>query len=209
MLKIVSKLFFLSILLVASACAPRYVEIPTYEGMDVREVLAAKKSVSDIEAVFSVTFEKEDTSMKGDGKMDVSRDGDLALRIYSFGFLAFELTSHDGIVHSNPPVDRNKSTMLTYGLRDCLFWWDIDDPDFKEENDAYIFSDVVRKIWIEKKTMLPMKQTVSLSDGRELVITYESPEKMNEIWYPTKIRIQLAQYSVTLVIRELLFVLKA
>ena len=208
MLKSVLKLFFLSILLVASACAPRYGEIPTYEGMDVREVLAAKKSVSDIEAVFSVTFENEDTSIKGDGKIDVSRNGDLVLRIYSFGFLAFELTSHDGIVHSNPPVDRNKSTILTYGLRDCFFWWDIDDPDFKEENDAYIFSDVVRKIWIEKKTMLPVKQTVSLSDGRELIITYENPEEMNETWYPTKIRIQLAQYSVILVIKELLFVLK-
>ena len=208
MLKIVSKLFFLSILFIIFACAPRRVEIPSYEGVNVREVLAAKKPVADIEAVFSITFEKEEASVKGDGKANISRNGDLALRVYSFGFLAFELAARDGIIKSDPPVDRNKAAILTYGLRDCLFWWDIDDYRLEEENDAFLFSNSVRKIWIDKKTMLPFKQVISLSDDRELVITYENPEKINGTWHPSKIRIQLSRYSVILVIKEMLFILE-
>jgi hypothetical protein len=208
MLKIVSKLFFLSILFIIFACAPRRIEIPSYEGVDVREALAAKKPVSDIEAVFSITFEKEDTSVKGDGRANISRNGDLDLRVYSFGFLAFELTARDGIIKSDPPVDRNKAAILTYGLRDCLFWWDIDEYRLEEEKDAFLFSNAVRKIWIDKKTMLPFKQMISLSEDRELVITYENPEEINGTWYPSKIRIQLARYSVILVIKNLLFVLE-
>ena len=49
------------------------------------------------------------------------------MRIYSFGFLAFEMTAHNGIIKSKPPVDRNKGILLSSGLRDCLFWWDIKD----------------------------------------------------------------------------------
>lgn len=208
MLKIVLKLFFLSTLFLIFACAPRRVEIPSYEGVDVREVLAAKKPVSDIETVFSITFEKEDTSVKGDGKANISRNGDLDLRVYSFGFLAFELAARDGIMKSDPPVDRNKAAILTYGLRDCLFWWDIDEYKLEEEENAFLFSNSVRKIWIDKKTMLPFKQVISLSDDRELIIAYENPEKINGNWYPSEIRIQLARYRVILVIKEILFILE-
>ena len=35
MSKIVSKLFLVSILIILSACAPKRVEVPSYEGVDV------------------------------------------------------------------------------------------------------------------------------------------------------------------------------
>lgn len=209
MLKTASTLFFLSILLIIFACAPRRIEIPSYEGLDVREVLAVKKNVSDIEAVFSITFEQEDTSVKGEGKANLSKNGDLDLRVYSFGFLAFELVARDGIIRSNPPVDRNKAAILSYGLRDCLFWWDIDGYTLEQGPDAFLFSNTARRVWIDKKTMLPLQQIISLADDRELVITYENPEKINGTWHPARIKIQLSRYSVILVIRELVFVLSA
>jgi hypothetical protein len=209
MWKTVSKLFFLSVVLLAFACAPRRVEIPTYEGLDVREVLLEKKPVAEIDAVFSITFERDETEIKGEGKANISRNGDLALRVYSFGFLAFELTSQDGAINSNPAIDRNKGVILTYGLRDCLFWWDVQDFSIGEENNAYVFSNSVRRVWIDKATMLPQKQTISLSDGRELLITYELPRQISGNWYPSRIRIELSRYAVTLVIKELSFILDA
>ncbi|MEW6586048.1 MAG: hypothetical protein AB1442_10620, partial [Nitrospirota bacterium] len=146
---------------------------------------------------------------KGEGKANVSRSGDLALRVYSFGFLAFELTSQDGAISSNPAIDRNKGVILTYGLRDCLFWWDIEDSSIDEQDNAYVFSNSIRSIWIDKATMLPQKQTISLSDGRELLITYERPQQIGGNWYPSRIRIQLSRYAVILVIKELSFILDA
>jgi hypothetical protein len=50
-----------------------------------------------------------------------------------------------------------------------------------------------------------MKQEVFLEDGKALHIFYEDVEKMGDVWYPSTIKIQLSQYSVTLKMREILF----
>ncbi len=43
-----------------------------------------------------------------------------------------------------------------------------------------------------------------LEDGRELDIYYENPEKIGDLWYPSKIRIELSRYAVTLRIKDIL-----
>ncbi len=207
MSKIVSKLFLLSAVLFVFSCATKRVEVPVYEGVDVRDVLHSKNNISSIETRFSITFEKEDTEIKGDGLLNISREGDMNMRIYSFGFLAFELASENGIIRSSPVIDRNKGIILTHGLRDCLFWWDIKDFDVIENEKDYLLRNSSRKIWIDRRTMLPVRQTVSLEDGRELDISYENPEKTGDTWYPSKIRIELSRYAVVLRIKDISFIL--
>lgn len=207
MSKIVSKLFLLSAVLFVFSCATKRVEVPVYEGVDVRDVLHSKNNISLIETRFSITFEKEDTEIKGDGLLNISREGDMNMHIYSFGFLAFELASENGIIRSSPVIDRNKGIILTHGLRDCLFWWDIKDFDVIENEKDYLLSNSSRKIWIDRRTMLPVRQTVSLEDGRDLDISYENPEKTDDIWYPSKIRIELSRYAVVLRIKDISFIL--
>ncbi|MFH0933064.1 MAG: hypothetical protein V1832_01945 [Nitrospirota bacterium] len=181
------------------------IEIPVYEGIDVRDVLSAKNSISAMDATFSIIFEKGDSEMRGEGVLNISRIGDLSLRVYSFGFLALEVTSENGMIKSNPRIDRNKSKILTQGLRDCLFWWDIQDFEIDEKDGMYLLRNFSREIWLDKKTILPIKQRVSLEDGKELRISYEDVEKMGDVWYPSTIKIELSQYSVTLKMREILF----
>ena len=208
MLKIVWKLFLLSILFVLFACAPKRVELPSYEGVDLKNVLASKKNISAIETRFSIIFEKDDTEMKGDGALNILQTGDMKMRLYSFGFLAFELSSQNGIIKSKPVIDRTKGMILTDGLRDCLFWWDITDFDTREKEGNFILSNSTRQVWIDGKTMLPVRQIISLDDGRELNIFYENPEKTGDTWYQSKIRIELAKYAVTLKIKDMLFILR-
>jgi hypothetical protein len=179
--------------------------MPVYEGIDVKDVLYSKNSISAIDTTFSIVFEKDDTEIRGEGVLNISRDGNLNLRVYSFGFLALELISEDGIIKSNPRLDRSKGTILTSGLRDCLFWWDIKDFEIDEKDGISLLINPSREIWIDRKTMLPIKQTVALEDGRKLDIYYESPEKISDMWYPSKIRIELSRYSVTLKIKEISF----
>ena len=62
-----------------------------------------------------------------------ARNGDLTMRIYSLGFLAFELISENGSIKSSRPLDNNKRVILTYGLRDCVFWWDMGDFEIEEQ----------------------------------------------------------------------------
>ena len=206
MLKAVSGLFLLSIILFLFSCAAPRVEMPVYEGIGVEDALRSKNSISAIETTFSITLEKDDTGMKGDGVLNISRNGNLNLRVYSFGFLAFELILENGIIKSVPVIDRNKVTILTYGLRDCLFWWNIKDFKIYEKEGVYLLKNLSRSLWIDRKTMFPIKQTVFLKDGSELNIQYGNPEKAGDVWYPSKIKIDLSEYSVTLKIKEISFV---
>lgn len=205
MLKIVSRLFLLSIILFLFSCAAPRVEMPVYEGIDVEDALRSKNSISAIEATFSITLEKDDIEIKGDGVLSIYRNGNLNLRVYSLGFLAFELMSENGTIKSVPAIDRDKGTILTYGLRECLFWWDIKDFEIDEKEGVYLLKNLSRKLWIDRRTMFPIKQTVFLEDGSELDIYYENPEKEGDIWYPSKIKIDLSKYSVTLKIKEISF----
>jgi hypothetical protein len=205
MWKNVSTLFLVSALLILYSCAVKRTELPDYQGMDVQEVLSSRNDISSIETTFAITFEKDDTEMRGDGALNLLKNGDLSMRIYSFGFLAFEMTAHNGIIKSNPPIDRTKGIILSSGLRDCLFWWDIKDFSVEEDESAYILKNMTRSLWINRETMLPIRQMISLEDGRELMIRYENPDYAGALWYPSKIRIELARYAVTLNIREISF----
>jgi len=151
-------------------------------------------------------FEKDDSEMRGDGALNLLKNGNLSLRIYSLGFLAFEMTALDGVIRSNPPVDRNRSIMLTSGLRDCLFWWDMAEFDMEEDEHTYVLQARTRSLRIDKRTMLPADQTILLDDGNKLFITYSNPDNSGSMWYPRKMRIELTRYAVTILIREISFV---
>lgn len=202
----VLKLFLISVIFFSCSCAPKRVEMPVYEGADIREFLSSKNSIESIDTVFSITFEKPDAEIRGEGALNISRNGDMVMRVYSFGFLAFEMTSRDGIIRSNPAIDRNKGTILTSGLRDCLFWWDMNDFQVEETEGEFLLRNLTRMLWLEKKTAFPMKQVIALEDGRELNIFYANPEKTGNVWYPSKIRIELSRYAVTLKIRNMSFI---
>ena len=205
-MKNVLRLFFINTIILLCSCAAPEVQVPTYEDMDVGEALSMKEHISAIEAEFSITFYRGDSKRSGDGILTISKDGALNLRVYSLGFLAFELTSQDGIIKSDPVLDRTKREILTYGLRDCLFWWDIRDYEIDEQEDMYLIRSYPRKLWVDRKTMLPVQQSVQLEDDRELWFYYEEPQKMGDVWYPSKIRIELSRYSLNLEFDEMLFV---
>jgi len=59
------------------------VEIPVYEGVNVRTFFCQRARIPGIETTFSVTFERDDTEMKAKG-FGICQDGDMNMRIYSF-----------------------------------------------------------------------------------------------------------------------------
>ncbi len=205
MSKIALKLFWVSVALVLVSCAPKAVEMPSFEGRDFREAFSAREAVSSIDTVFSVSFEKKDSERKGDGALTISRTGDMSLRIYSLGFLAMELTSRDGVVKSSPRIDRNKTYLLTEGLRECLFWWDMKDYTIEDTPDCFVLRNGGRTLWIDKKMLLPVRQRIFFDIGKELNIYYEAPRKAGGLWYQSKIRIELSRYSVRLTVKKISF----
>lgn len=198
MLKTLLWLFLLSIVLSSCAAAT----LKTRVGKD---VLSPKENISNINTIFSIIVKKDDTEIEGDGVLNISRNGNLNLRIYSLGVLAFELTYENGTIKSIPALKRNKAKILISGLRECFFWWDVKDVEIEEEGDTYIFKNPQKRMWIDRKTLLPIKQTVFLEHGQKADIYYEDMRNVNGRLYPSKINIEVAGYSVMLRIKDISF----
>lgn len=199
------RLFFLSIICLLVSCVPKAASPPLPEKSSLAEVIAGRQAISQIDAAFSVLFEKADSTMRGDGTLQILSNGDLDLKVYSLGFLAMELTSHDGVVKSNPGLDSSRKAVLTNGLRDCLFWWDIEDYTIEEGTDYYLLRNTGREVLIGKKDILPKKQLISFPNGKTLTVYYDNPAWANGILYQSKMKIELSKYSVTLMVKNIRF----
>jgi hypothetical protein len=198
-------LFLVSYISFAVSCAPKRIAVPSFEGKDIQDALSELSGITQIETTFSIVFEKTDTEITGDGALTISRNGDLDLRVYSLGFLAMELTSQNGRIKSNPLLDRYKKIILTQGLQHSLFWWDTEEHAITEEDIGYRLASLDRVVWISKQTLLPQKQKIYFSDGRELTVYYDNPVKEQNIWYQSKMRIEFSRYAVTLLVKKISF----
>ncbi len=203
-----ARLFLTSLIILCTACAAGKIkppEMPSYEGKALSEVVSEKNGINNIEMKFAVLFEKKDSEIRGDAALEISRSGDMSLRVYSLGFLAMELTSRDGLVRTTPALDRGKKLILTRGLRDGLFWWDMEDFSLFEEDGHYFLRGPDRDLWIDKKTFLPVRQNIYFEDGKVLNVYYSNPTREDDIWYQSKIRIEYLQYAVTFTVKHMSF----
>lgn len=198
-------LSFVSLILLVSACAPREIDMPVVEQRSIDIVLAERRSIERIDAAMSVVFEKADSEMYGDAVFDIAKDGDMQMKVYTLGILAMDLTSKKGLVKSTPKLDKSKKAILTQGLRDSLFWWDLTDFTIQEDYDYLILQNATRQVVLDSKTMLPHKQRISFDDGKQLTVFYDNPAQVKGVWYQSKMRIELSRYAVVLTVKEIVF----
>jgi outer membrane lipoprotein-sorting protein len=202
------KLFCISLLLLLASCAPRATAPVLFEEKGLAEVMAGFSGISRIDTTFSVIFEKADSEIYGDGALNISVNGDLEMKVYTLGFLALELSSRNGIVKSNPGLDSTKKTMLTQGLRDSIFWWDIKDFTVREEDGFYLLMNTEREIMLDKKSGLPARQRIYFSNGKVLTVHYENPAREEGgVLYQSKMKIELSKYAVTLMVKDIHFIM--
>ncbi len=118
-------LFSLSLILFFYLALFKRLNMPVYKYANIKRSASFKNNVSKIDSEFSIIYEKDGTRLKGDGILNISKNGDLNLRIYYFGFLAFELVSENGVVNNTHIIDRKSALIFANGLKDCFFWWDL------------------------------------------------------------------------------------
>ncbi|MCL4457767.1 MAG: hypothetical protein M1147_10755 [Nitrospirae bacterium] len=184
------------------SCAPKHVEMPSYERADLNETISELKKIQSIEAVLSVDYEKGDSAMSGDASLVLS-ENNLDLKLYYLGFLAGEVKEENGVIIKNKPkLDRNKSAILVDGLKNSFFWWNIRDYTLHEKEDSYELKNSYRKLFISKKTLLPVQQIIETNDGEKLNIFYDSPVKIEEEWYNSAMRIEFKNYIVRIKVKS-------
>lgn len=210
----ISKIIFLPLLLIffiLASCSNRYIHTPDLgEKITLDEMIHVLKDINHMEALLSVEYESKESLMSGDASLVISRDT-LNLRIYYLGFLVGEISEKDGIITSNPKISKNKGTILIDGLRNSLFWWEMGEFIRENREDNYVLKNTYKMVFIDKKTLLPIKQIIELSDGERLEIFYEMPRKIEEseknnlfdIWYNSKITFKLKNHTAIINIKNL------
>jgi len=208
LLSSVSCLFIL-----ASCAAPRPAETPSYKGLTLDDALAQYRTISSINSVLGLEYEKNDTIMSGDAALSASADK-LSLRIYYLGFLQGEVYEENGTIKSKPKLDKNKSTLLVEGLKSGLFWWNIRDYETFETVASYELRNSKRQVIIDKESLLPVQQTIYLENGDRLIISYTAPSRVapedsKDIledsplsWYQSRIKMQLKNYVVRVSVKS-------
>jgi hypothetical protein len=201
--------FSLIFLLFAISCAPRPIQVAVIDGISIDEMIKRLNNINSIETVLTIEYENEDNLMSGDASLGISKDN-LNLRIYYLGFLVGEISERDGVITSKPKLNKNKSTILVDGIKNSLFWWNINDYVLHTKDDFYILENVNRKVFIDKKTLLPIKQLIEFGDGEKLEIVYDIPKKIDEttnsqlqdLWYNSTISFKLKNHTAKIKIKS-------
>jgi hypothetical protein len=195
------------------SCAPKHVEIPSFEEIPLDAALSELQRTASIEAVLSVEYEKNDGVMNGDAILRLS-DNSLTLRLYYLGFLAGEVAEEEGVIRSTPKLDRNRRVLLVDGLRSCFFWWDADDYEVEDRGDHYLLRNASRSVLVSRKTLLPVEQTIETENGDMLRITYDAPAYVHadtpgqhdllvpSDWYQSQITIRLREHTVKVAVKS-------
>ena len=205
MWKSVLRLFLISLVVAAPSCAPRQITTPAIEARSPEAVRSELSSVRSINAVFSIAIKDDHTVTEGEAAMQLTRSGDLSLRVYSMGFPVFDLESEDGEITSSRSMSDEHKLSLARGLRQGFFWWDIDGP-LRMEEGCYTLTGEGRRLWIDLQTGLPTRQLIA-TETNLLMLSYDSPARNEDgIWYPSKIAMDLPPYRVTLQIEKITYI---
>lgn len=185
-----------------SACATKKIEMPSYKGIEPKDMLAGKENIKSLVSTFSIEFERDGVINRGDAVLRLNH-GDVDVQVYSFGMLVAEVSSTADFIRSVPPIDKTKLSLLVDGLSNSFLWWSIKNPDITDEGGMYLVSNSWRRLFINKKTMQPIKQIIELEDGRQLKVFYGEPDLIGGVWFPSKMRVELSSHSVNLEIKTL------
>jgi len=209
------KYLFVSLvcLLSLASCAPKLVAPPviSYENIPLDRALSELGAVRSVEAVMAIEYQKKDSTMSGDAFVNLS-DDKLTLRLYYMGFLYGEVSEENGIVKSKPKLDKNKSAILVDGLKNSFLWWTLKDYTLTEKEDTYVLTNSYREVVVDRKTLLPLRQTLNLDSGDVLTILYDEPAITEEAAkvgqssllqrYQSKLTITLKNYTVRIKIKS-------
>ena len=143
--------FLLFALCAVSSCAPKYAEKPSREGITLG-ILEKLNNIQSIEAVLSMDYEKNDSTMSGDAFLKYFPLLQWTLEFIILAFLAGEVKEDNGVIKSKPKIDKYKSIVLVDGLRNSFLWWTISDYNIEDREDTYVLRNFNRKLIISKRT---------------------------------------------------------
>ncbi len=191
--------FSFSILILLTACAPRVAPPPTYEAADLSlaEIIEAtgKKDIVTLKAVTDIKVTKDGRPIQDVSSSAVMMKPGMAhIKAYKLGMLIGDIVIKDGKTHVRSGKVSGKMKEFSKEFYDAVFWWDdMQGADTFRREGEYLLKKEGREITLESATLLPIKQKIN-TGGRDIIIIYSEPEKVDDFWYQSLMEIALENY---------------
>lgn len=211
MSKTLFKLFFISSLLVVTACAPKLVVAPpqVYEGTSLSLDEILEKASGDTEAIKAIT---EIEILKNNEHYDsisasvlVKMPDWVHVRMYKLGMLVKDFVVMGDSLHVLSGKGGPNLKKFGKEFHNAIFWWDdIQEGVLDTIGPEYIIRARNKEVHIDRATLLPLKQNI-VAFERNIEITYQEPkEEKDGYWHPSVISILAGDFSFTVKLKKLL-----
>ncbi len=205
------KCFCFSAVFILFACAPKpkVAPPPLFEEteLSLEEIIVkAGKDIDVLKAIADIRIEKNEVPFGFvNAAILVKRPGWVHMRIYKMGMLVRDFVIKDGELYVLSGKGGKNLKNLGSEFYNAVFWWDhMRDGVMRSEKDNYIIRAENKEIYIERATLLPVKQIVSSSAAR-VEIAYDEPrEQENGFWYQSEIQILAGEYKFKVKLKKLL-----
>ena len=211
MLKMLFKLFFISFLLVVTACAPKPLVVPPslYEetALSLDEILEkASGDTEALKAIMDIDIRKNNEHYDSISASVLVKMPDwVHVRMYKFGMLVNDFVVMDDRLHVLSGKGGPNLRKFGKEFHNAIFWWDdIQEGVLYSNGPEYIIRARNKEVHIDKATLLPLKQSI-VAFERNIEITYEEPkEEKDGYWHPSVINILAGDFSFTVKLKKLL-----
>ena len=211
MSKMLFKLFFISFLLVVTACAPKPLVAPpsVYEGtaLSLDEILEkAGGGIEVFKAITEIEIRKNNKHYDSISASVLVKMPDwVHIRMYKFGMLVKDFVVMGDRLYVLSGKGGPNLKEFGKEFHNAIFWWDdIQEGVLYSNGPEYIIKARNKEVHIDKETLLPLKQKIVAFD-RNIEITYEEPkEEKDGYWHPSVININAGDFSFTVKLKKLL-----
>jgi hypothetical protein len=201
--------FFISLLFIAAACAPRVVISPPRveeEELTLTEIM--ERVSSDIEVVKAIAYikiEKDSAPYSSvNASMLAKRPGWVHMRMYQLGMLVKDFIIKNGSIHVISGKNDKNLKKLGEELYGAVLWWDvIDGGVLSISPEVYIIKSASRDIYLDRQTLLPLRQEIKDRD-RVLTITYSRPSDFEGLWHPSLMEMNAGNFKFTVTLKKMM-----
>jgi hypothetical protein len=211
MLKKLLKYSCFNILFIFIACAPKPEITPPSvyleEDLSLEEIITeVGNDTETLKAIAAIKIEQNNELYDFiNASVLVKRPGWVHMRIYKFGMLIKDFIIKDNDLYILSGKGNEDLKKLGREFYNAVFWWDdIRNGLMYRENEKYIIRTSDREIYLDRATLIPLKQEIFTS-GRKISITYHKPVQAEDgFWYPSVIEIYLGNFKFTVTLKKLL-----
>ena len=205
------KLFFISFLLVITACATKPAVAPplVYEetAMSLDEILMkARGGTEALKAITEIDVRKNNEHYDSISASVIVKMPDwVHIRMYKFGILVKDFVVMGDRLHVLSGKGGPDLKEFGREFHNAVFWWDdIQEGVLYSNGPEYIIRARNKEVRIDKATLLPLEQRL-VAFKRNIEITYGEPmEEKDGYWHPSVINIVAGEFSFTVRLKKLL-----